>query len=69
MMKNGIYEQVINRMVKEFVSKSENEKIFNSQLIDPADKNNVFAEYASSLIRDKFRQLRDEEKIEAFPIP
>ncbi len=64
-MKNGIYEQVINRMVKEFISKNENEKIFNSQLIDPADKNNIYAEYASGLIRDKFRQLSDEEKIEA----
>ncbi|WP_339062073.1 DUF3427 domain-containing protein [Tepidibacillus marianensis] len=64
-MKNGIYEQVINRMINEFISKSENDKAFNKEPIDPADKNNIFAEYAGGLIRNKFKQLRDDEKVEA----
>jgi len=61
-MKNGIYEQVINRMINKIISNELENKEYTKEPIDPADKNNIFAEYTGGLIRDKFRQIKKEEQ-------
>jgi len=60
-MINGIYEKVINRMVSELLTKDN--KYFRKIPIDPSDKNYIFAEYFSKLIRDQFRHLDDKDKV------
>ncbi|OEF99975.1 hypothetical protein BHF71_07205 [Vulcanibacillus modesticaldus] len=62
-MINGIYEQVINRMISELLEKDN--KVIKKMPIDPAEKNLILAEYISGLIRDKFRHLDDTDKVNA----
>lgn len=64
-MKNGIYEQVINRLIAEELAKNEGLIDIKKESIDPAAKNNIFSEYVSGLIRDKFRHLDEDKKAAA----
>ena len=63
LLKEGLYEQVINTEIKQYLNELENEKfIIDKSNIDKEEAKVVLSQYISKVIRKSLNYIRDKEK-------